>query len=81
MELLSHRQMQMRAWVLPVRVLALTTSAPLAGSMTGVEVTPTKGLMLPHGKEAAGTGFPSFFCHTTCSAHVAWSRWQPNARC
>lgn len=50
---------------LSLLVLALTTSAPLTGSMTGVDVTPTKGPMLPHGSVRDGTGSASLRCHTT----------------
>jgi hypothetical protein len=44
---------------------ATTKISCLAGSITGVPVIPTVGVMLPHPSELAGTGVPICRDHRT----------------
>ena len=42
-----------------------TKTSPKAVSSTGVDVIPTVGLMLPHGRSPLGTGVPTVVDHKT----------------
>ena len=47
----------------PLSSSATAKISPRAGSITGVPVMPTVGLMLPHGRLPDGTGVPTWADH------------------